>query len=607
MAAAQHDEAGMRRRGWSATALVPIMLAWGVTGSVAASARLSPSVTVGMQGSIPPPAPCDGTSPDVQLGHATPVLLVHGFREDSTVFTKGSHGSPSLVSAIRTALGSQVQTAVFDYRLVNTAWVTNALIGPSLASCVTWLAQRSDAQGGPGRVIIVAHSMGGLAVRCALDATCGTNANGPSADPKLVGLVVTLGTPNTGSHPQYFPPGIDAVVQYYCSSNPACDDLLIARTSQAAQAMAPGSHDLAALPWLPPGVPVDALAGDLSFTANLFGWTRSYDVGDGVVPVDSAQAIARDGTGQLRPSAQAPTPIPCGSVPIDAHIGDWGKQSLAMRAPAPPLTCWHLTETTDPAWQSMIIAAIKPAAQALSLRACTAPAISAALASKDPASAAQRTLVTFACNSGWAVAEIHQPLTLSDGSVVQDTGVAILQQTDTAWTSEGLGDGTCLHAGLCPGYALPPPAILQLVLQKAGLSTATTRAELYINTAFTPGALYPFPSGPAKIGIDNHDYIDNLQWAAGSQGDLIGNGTLHYDDCNPDCASGTYQAFPVQITASNPQQCSVQLYPNGLGNPSQTAVADVFNRIDIQAPQGNPPSFLTGTSLFPGPCTQPAG
>jgi hypothetical protein len=47
---------------------------------------------------------------------------------------------------------------------------------------------------------------------------------------------------------------------------------------------------------------------------------------------------------------------------------------------------------------------------------------------------------------------------------------------------------------------------------------------------------------------------------------------------------------------------SVQLYPNGLGNPPHTMNADVFNRIDMQALQGNPPSSLVGTSALPGPC-----
>jgi hypothetical protein len=259
------------------------------------------------------------------------------------------------------------------------------------------------------------------------------------------------------------------------------------------------------------------------------------------------------------------------------------------------VTCWHLTETTDSRWQADITGAIKSAAQALSLRACTSAAISAALAVKDPTNGVQRTLVSFACENGWAIAEVRQPQT--------DTGVALLRQTDAGWNSEGIGDGTCLHPGVCPGYALPPPALLQSLLQQAGISVTTTQAELYINTVFTPGALYKYPTGPPKIGIDNHDYIDGLQWMAGSQGDLVGTGTLHYDDCNPSCAGGTYQNIPVQITASQPKQCTVQLYLDGLGNPSQSVNADVFNHIEIQALRGNPPSFLVGGSVLSAPCT----
>jgi hypothetical protein len=186
---------------------------------------------------------------------------------------------------------------------------------------------------------------------------------------------------------------------------------------------------------------------------------------------------------------------------------------------------------------------------------------------------------------------------------VKDTGIAILKRTDSGWSSEGLSDGTCIAApDICPGVKLPPTALLHLLLRQAGLSLTPTQAELYINTVFTPGQLYKYPSGPPKIGIDNHNYIDGLQWAPGSQSDLVGTGTLHYEDCNPSCVGGTYEAIPVQITASHPQRCSVQLYPKGLGNPSQTVNADVFNQIDVKALQGNPPSFLVGTSVLQGPC-----
>lgn len=204
------------------------------------------------------------------------------------------------------------------------------------------------------------------------------------------------------------------------------------------------------------------------------------------------------------------------------------------------------------------------------------------------------------CKSGWSIAKVTEPLTLSNGSVVSNTGFAVLRQTATGWVSEGLNDGTCLHAGLCPGYPLPPPTVLQYLLQKLGSSTTTQQAELYINTVFTPGAFYKYPTGPTQIGLDNHNSIAGLQWAPGSQGDLTGTGTLHWDDCTPSCAGGTYHEVPVQITASNPKQCTAQLFPQGVGNPAQTAQAEVFDRIIVVAQQGSLPSFLDFGAMLTG-------
>lgn len=136
--------------------------------------------------------------------------------------------------------------------------------------------------------------------------------------------------------------------------------------------------------------------------------------------------------------------------------------------------------------------------------------------------------------------------------------------------------------------------------------TRGPQADLYVNTAFTPGKLYSFPSGPPSIGIDNHDSMTKIQWAADKQGDLVGTATLNYDNCSPDCASGSLETVPVKITASSPRKCTVALHPNGLGNPAQTVQAEVFSRIDIQALRGSPPSFLVGDAVL-RPCAAPSG
>jgi len=491
----------------------------------------------------------------VKLGNTTPVLLVHGFNEGPGVYTSGS---PSLADAIKAALGSAVTTAIFDYHMANTDWVTSPAIGPQLAQCIIWLAHTSDTQGGPGKVIIVAHSMGGLAVRCAVDPTCVQNGGkGPAADPNLIGLVITLGTPNTGSNPQKFGPVVDTI----CSWFPDCNNLLILRNTPAAEAMAPSSGDLAALPLLPASIPVDAIAGDITFTTNLFGSVLNAvspgfggvgDDGDIVVPVASALADAEHGTLHAGPGANSTT-VNCGSIPLN-NIVAWGAASKVLKATVLPVTCWHLTETTDSVWQRDIIAAIQPAASALNLRACTSAAISAALLAKDPTNGATRTLVTYACNNGWALAEVHQSLVLNDGSTTQDTGVAILQQAAAGWSSEGLGDGVCLNAGVCPGYALPPPAVLHLLLQKAGISTATPAC---------PNVTPPVPAvvigpGCAKPTVlyfssDQTVSIQGITWSSWNASGATGLGRWNLVDCNPNCAQGPITTHPATLTLSNVQ------------------------------------------------------
>jgi len=119
----------------------------------------------------------------------TPVLMVHGFTSDSSMWTAGS---PSMVQAIAAATGVQAQT--FDYGGKSTQWVKDSGSGAALAGQIDCLAKGSADLGGPGKVVLVAHSMGGLAIRCATDTAC----SGADVSSRI-GLVITLDTPNLGT------------------------------------------------------------------------------------------------------------------------------------------------------------------------------------------------------------------------------------------------------------------------------------------------------------------------------------------------------------------------------------------------------------------------
>ena len=322
----------------------------------------SPSVT------FSPPCPHIATT--LSLGTTTPVLLVHGFNEGPGVWTsreragrRGTELLPSMSAAITSALGNRVKLFAFDYSAVNTKWVTDPSIGPRLAACIAWLATVSAEGGGRGKVVLVAHSMGGLAIRCAVDTTCvGTDRGSyrgtpwPSAaKPSQLGLVITIGTPNLGSNDQT----LGSIGEAICAT---ASFLCTPLNTPAAKAMAPGSAQLAALPLLPVRVPVEAIAGKITYISSLFGQPYGSipppDPGDLVVPVYSAladQSIKKLHSG---PGARTTPPVNCGEIPL-GKLNTWLIASDKLGAPAFPVTCWHGTETTDPAFQADVVKSIQ--------------------------------------------------------------------------------------------------------------------------------------------------------------------------------------------------------------------------------------------------------
>lgn len=311
------------------------------------------------------PVPCPAAA---GLGTNVPVLLVHGFTQGPDVWSSG--GTSSMISAL-SAIGGVKVVPPFNYSQENTSWVTNSHIGPALAGEIRCIASTSRRLGGPGKVFVVGYSMGGLAIRCALDPRCAANA----ADPSQVGLVVTLGTPNTGS-PLLRSPAkvhvrqdgwISTTMASACDAQSMCrDSLLRVPTSEAAQAMAIGSAELRGLAPLPGQIPVYALAGRILVTDTIFGVPiQSWDIGDGVVLENSALAEAPAigaHTGPHTGAGAGQQTMPCGSIQLT-------QLSLFHATPVPQvsqlaMTCSHFTEVTDPAWQAAVVSAIRAAATA---------------------------------------------------------------------------------------------------------------------------------------------------------------------------------------------------------------------------------------------------
>ena len=229
-----------------------------------------------------------------------PVLLVHGFLSDPD----GGWGTESEgpIQRALEAKGHQVER--FDYAELATKWVTNRRIGPRLADAVLALSSEYKKRCGDGKIIMVAHSMGGLAARCALDASCGKREGVPDA----VGLIVTLGTPYLGSHLRTATRDLaaDLASRYpallaLCAPRigdlftqgireEACRYIDALLVSEAGRAFTLGSSALAELPPFPRQVAVRALAGQVLVPLRTASSVRIYNLGDMVVGFESATA-----------------------------------------------------------------------------------------------------------------------------------------------------------------------------------------------------------------------------------------------------------------------------------------------------------------------------
>jgi pimeloyl-ACP methyl ester carboxylesterase len=312
-----------------ALALLPLALAAPVAPAAAAPSDPAAIRCAGVElapslGADPDRNP-DGSpvriTPDSR-GRFVPVVMVHGWTGRSTHDDdRGgafSHKidlttdqvapvstSRSLIGQLQRVPGAAVFT--FDYPEHSARWVDDEHVGPALGKAVDCLF---DATG--EKVVVVAHSMGGLATRYALGQRAERAAK--------VSSVVTFGTPETGSLVAMLG---NAALDIGAAANraasvvrlilSACGDLtgatlgtgtpcdflpeqVRAFSSPAGEALRYGSRQLAALKPFPKNVKVTALAGDTVMTVPKAGWFRlpwevdEVPVGDLVVSTDSATA-----------------------------------------------------------------------------------------------------------------------------------------------------------------------------------------------------------------------------------------------------------------------------------------------------------------------------
>ncbi|SNT62710.1 Alpha/beta hydrolase family protein [Asanoa hainanensis] len=223
-------------------------------------------------------AGCSGNSTKPSANQSAgrrPVIFVHGWTADGNALTGTG-------KALAERTGKRIQPFYFDYGTNSTTWAAHVLVAGCLAD---YIAAVSDAfakkRGGDRKVVLVGHSMGGLASLYAARDVKTTDR---------IGGLVTFDTPYLGS-----PFGNTRVAEILQRS---VGGKLIPPIGSDAQVCL-GQHRDGAGPAkgcagvLPPFLPVAAgvttIAGDIT-VKRTFGPFHVYDVplsSDGIVSVDS--------------------------------------------------------------------------------------------------------------------------------------------------------------------------------------------------------------------------------------------------------------------------------------------------------------------------------
>lgn len=258
----------------------------------------------------PTKAETKGCAPSI--GKRVPIVLVHGLNSNKDAWGE-KNDTNSMLNALSRNSDFFVET--FDYSVANKEWVDDPRIGPALAGRVACLAESSRQAGGIGKVITIGHSMGGLAIRYA--------SRTVSQD---MGLVVTIGTPNTGSGWA----NAGAIVRLACLARklPSCSLL----GGSALAALQNNIGKTSSLPTL--SGQVFAIAGDETLHGYLFKKKLTQTTNSDII-VSKKSALLPD-------SAEKFT-MPCDGPMIDPFA----------------TTCWHSALTNNPTVEKRVLDAIR--------------------------------------------------------------------------------------------------------------------------------------------------------------------------------------------------------------------------------------------------------
>jgi hypothetical protein len=213
-----------------------------------------------------------------QSSSRRPVVFVHGWTSNGEKFRDTGE-------YLKKRTGNRIQPYYFDYRTQSTTWAGNDLVGGCLATYLTDVSTAYHNAGGDRKLIVVGHSMGGLAI---------LYAAGRAGVAALIGGVVTFDTPYLGS-----PFGNRALAAFLQGSQQTFFGPLVPPAGSDAQICLGPHSDGTALPtgctsalpgYLPATAPVTQIAGQITVRRTVLG-IHLYDInlgGDGIVPTESS-------------------------------------------------------------------------------------------------------------------------------------------------------------------------------------------------------------------------------------------------------------------------------------------------------------------------------
>ncbi len=222
-------------------------------------------------------------------GTRQPVILIHGWTGDPMQDMR------SKLEAMSSR--TKRQYFLFDYEDHNTFWASDAHIAGCLASYIDEVSQLHRERGGNGQVYLVAHSMGGLAIRFALDPEYGSIEDLSVR----VGGVVTVDTPHTGTGwGDSFVAGLKSFStesgRWTARAGPLIQLWLPSPGAIAWVCLkgGPGTtwNGCAKPPAMPKSIRLMQVVGDVNVRRTLFG-AEAYTIpfaGDGIVPSQSQWA-----------------------------------------------------------------------------------------------------------------------------------------------------------------------------------------------------------------------------------------------------------------------------------------------------------------------------